>query len=367
MDGKKARGNVIFQSLKPLNPTVLIGLSLNLEITLEGVLPEEAQEHVVMYGKNLVKAVDHIPAAPGTPATFRVTTLDGNEFNIPCDGQSEMAAGSSVNVAFVLHALGISDVGIIGAVGEGSGASSLIPALEPTIPSLLLYKGDGTSRTITIRDSSGGGSTLLCAKKGYHFGAKVLEQISSATPNVLVLTGVKPMDMEAVKALYKSEAKVRAIMPHASLLRDKEACDAFRALLGKTDLLQLNAEEAQLLLSDQTPFEPGSIKRISELGSQMVIVTTGADGAVLMEKGGDPIVVSAYPAEKVADTSGVGDTHFATFIYYHWLRQPQLSLVDCLKMAGWVASCKVAKVGPWAGIPSKEERETMITNLLNKR
>ncbi|MEK7213047.1 MAG: PfkB family carbohydrate kinase [Patescibacteria group bacterium] len=368
MDSKKTGGgSVIFQSLKPLNATVLIGLSLNLEITLEGKLPEDAQEHVARYGKNLVKAVDHIPATPGTPAIFRVTTLDGNEFTIPCDGQSEMAAGSSVNVAFVLRALGISDVGIIGAVGEGSGASSLIPALEPTISSMLLYKSEGTSRTITVRDPSGGGSTLLCAKKPYHLGPKVLDQLAGATPNVLVLTGVKPMDMVAARSLYKSSAKVRAIMPHASLLRDDAGCVVFKKeLLPKTDLLQLNAEEAQLLLGDQTPFEPESIRRISELGPQMVIVTMGANGAVLMEKDGEPEIVKAFPSDKVVDTSGIGDTHFATFINYRWLRQPQLSLVHCLTMAGWIASRKVAQIGPWAGIPSKEDREVMIANILAK-
>ncbi len=39
----------------------------------------------------------------------------------------------------------------------------------------------------------------------------------------------------------------------------------------------------------------------------------GADGCVVVESGGEPVAIPAFPAD-VADTTGAGDTHVGAFI-----------------------------------------------------
>jgi sugar/nucleoside kinase (ribokinase family) len=44
-----------------------------------------------------------------------------------------------------------------------------------------------------------------------------------------------------------------------------------------------------------------------------VVVRNGGDGCVVLERGGEPVAVPAFPAE-VVDTTGAGDTHVGAFI-----------------------------------------------------
>ena len=44
-----------------------------------------------------------------------------------------------------------------------------------------------------------------------------------------------------------------------------------------------------------------------------MVVRAGADGCVVVERGGEPVAVPAFPAVAV-DTTGAGDTHVGAFI-----------------------------------------------------
>jgi sugar/nucleoside kinase (ribokinase family) len=43
------------------------------------------------------------------------------------------------------------------------------------------------------------------------------------------------------------------------------------------------------------------------------VVRTGADGCVVVRRGGEPVPVPAFPATAI-DTTGAGDTHVGAFI-----------------------------------------------------
>ncbi|MFA7654312.1 MAG: PfkB family carbohydrate kinase [Candidatus Magasanikbacteria bacterium] len=345
--------------------SVLAAPSVNLEISLEMRLSEEAKGHCMFGGKNTVKSINIIPGSPVNAGAYEIAMKDGYSFLIPQNGAKEFAAGSSVNVAFVLHQLGLRSIGLVGPIGSGRGASSLIPALRSIGLGMFLFLGHGTSLTLTVRDPDGGGSTLFCAKRDYDLTEEVAMEVSGWYPEVLVLTGVKPSDIGLAKAMISSnKTKKKAFIPHRDLMKDLELRSFLVEMSSCSNLTQINEAEAALLLG--RPFEAtaNGIKEVAEiLGSEKVVVTCGGNGAFFLKKGGEPIIVPAYPCKQIVDTCGVGDVFFSTLIYYMWFYHEDdvvLSSRLCLRMASWVSSCKLAKIGPWDGIPSVSDCQDKI-------
>jgi sugar/nucleoside kinase (ribokinase family) len=112
-------------------------------------------------------------------------------------------------------------------------------------------------------------------------------------------------------------------------------------ILAATRWLSLNAAEATSLTGETDP-AAAAFAALSRLGASLdvdgpktrhidgfsarqhgggsadragggVVVRTGAEGCVVLARGGEPVAVPAFPAE-VADTTGAGDTHVGAFI-----------------------------------------------------
>ncbi|HEY5331982.1 MAG TPA: PfkB family carbohydrate kinase [Solirubrobacterales bacterium] len=100
------------------------------------------------------------------------------------------------------------------------------------------------------------------------------------------------------------------------------------AVLGATRWLSLNAAEAEALTGEATPTAAASraLQRIDVDGPKTadmerfsahqpggVVVRDGAEGCVVLERGGDAVQVPALAAA-VVDTTGAGDTHVGAFV-----------------------------------------------------
>jgi ribokinase len=111
--------------------------------------------------------------------------------------------------------------------------------------------------------------------------------------------------------------------------------DALRTMLGATRWLSLNAAEAAILTGEEDP-HTAAVAALARLGTSAshrevdgpktqagmefsphqyggVVVRAGADGCVVVERGGEPVSVPAFPATAI-DTTGAGDTHVGAFI-----------------------------------------------------
>ena len=96
-------------------------------------------------------------------------------------------------------------------------------------------------------------------------------------------------------------------------LVDEIPAEVLGAVLARTDLLTLNAREAELLGGSADPGVMGRalMPRLAPQG--VLVLRSGSQGATLLAPGTPPLVVSAAPVA-AADSTGAGDTHAGALV-----------------------------------------------------
>lgn len=338
----------------------LVGPSVNLEFTVSAVLPDSPL--YIKGEKNQASRVTPYTDRDGKPA-FAVDTLSGESFCVVANESQTLPAGSSINIGVVMRKLGAVAVTVFAPIGRGDGGRSVRRSMEEFGIKTAFFTGvNGTPRTLTVRDPNGLGSTLFCAKSGYSVDPEVVDRLKILTPQVLVFSSVKPSDLHLVEELYRAHRMApKVLIPHADLLR-VEYRSRLLALIRDADILQVNDIEAGLLLG--LKFRTRHMKKLAALGARLTVVTMGARGSVAKEIGERRVIKTGAELVAVEDSSGAGDTHLASLVYYRYLRQEgSLSTHDCLRMAGWIAGQKVRHIGSWQGIPSRDQCEEKVRSL----
>jgi len=87
------------------------------------------------------------------------------------------------------------------------------------------------------------------------------------------------------------------------------------ALLKKVDGLVLNDGEARLLTGEKNMIV--AAKMVLDFGPSFVVIKKGEHGSLMVSKHSpDPFVIPAFPAEKVVDPTGAGDSFAAGMMGY---------------------------------------------------
>jgi len=88
--------------------------------------------------------------------------------------------------------------------------------------------------------------------------------------------------------------------------------DDLKSLLKKIDCLVINEDEARQLADEHNLIKAGQI--ILDMGLSIVVIKKGESGSFVCSTDGDQFLLPAYPATKVKDPTGAGDSFAGGFM-----------------------------------------------------
>ncbi|MFX1409338.1 MAG: carbohydrate kinase family protein [Promethearchaeota archaeon] len=181
-----------------------------------------------------------------------------------------------------------------------------------------------------------------------------------APTKVIFLSSLKNLEpfIEAAKIGMKSNIPV--ILNPGMLIIEQEL-ENIQILLKYIDILILSQREYMMLMDIQkkdlnSKNIQGFMKKLTNLGIKVIIVTRGELGALLFTNI-ESELVSSMKIGQVIDTTGAGDAFSAGFIY-GFVKNLSFDFEDLknnVKIGNFVAGKCIQKLGARNGIPTREE------------
>ena len=265
------------------------------------------------------------------PAAGETTT--GGKF-------AQHGGGKGANQAVAAARLG-AEVTMVGAVGDDDLGGAALRALrdegidiehiavveEPTGVALIVVDEHGENQ---IAVASGANNEMFLGDNVELHGEGVMLLGHEVSPEVVERAGALAADARWRVVLNPAPAREIADIPSLFVLTP-------------------NASEAAELSGEEDPEQAARV--LSERTGAAVLITLGADGALLLEPGGEP---QRLPATKVdvVDTTGAGDT--ANGALAAELARGA-SLTDAARFALAAAAISTTKPGARGGMPRREE------------
>ena len=237
---------------------------------------------------DLVVTLDRLPE-PGE-------TVTGGRF-------ARHGGGKGANQAVAAARAG-ARVRFAGAVGDddlGAAAIEQLAAEGVDVGAIARLDGEATGVALIAVDREGRNQIAVASGANARVGAALVARALEAAalgPGDVVLVGFEVPDAAVVAgARAAAEAGARAILNPAP------ARDLPGGLLGHGVLLTPNGLEAAALTGETEP--AAAARALARCTNAPVVVTVGADGALLAER--DGIVAIPAPEVEVVDTTGAGD------------------------------------------------------------
>jgi sugar/nucleoside kinase (ribokinase family) len=101
-------------------------------------------------------------------------------------------------------------------------------------------------------------------------------------------------------------------------------------------------------------------ERLQDTGPQIVVITDGAEGSLIFERGSRQFHQPAFRIENPIDTTGAGDAYHGGFL--HGILQG-LEVAECARLAAAVAAMNTRTLGGRSGLPTFEEAISFITRM----
>ncbi|MBA7688059.1 Ribokinase [subsurface metagenome] len=113
--------------------------------------------------------------------------------------------------------------------------------------------------------------------------------------------------------------------------------------LACVNILKTDETEAKILSGEESTNEAAA--RLSSYGIDEIIVTQGTQGSLIYSKG-EFYSIPAFPARKIADATGCGDTYLAAYIHK---RLKSSDIYESGRFAAATATLKLEESGPFRG------------------
>lgn len=270
---------------------------------------------------------------------FRVERIPAPGETVLSQGFSIALGGKGQNQAVAAARAGAS-TRFVAAVGADSFATQVLDGLESDgISTRLVREVDAPTGTALIAVDDHGENTII-VEAGANAQLTPLtenDRAAIAESAVLVMQLEIPLDTVVAAAQHARANGTTAVLNAAPIQ------DLPDALLASLDILIVNEHEAAHLAESR----PGT--DLTDL-VPTVIVTLGADGAVLYGRGAEEVRVPA-PRVTAVDATGAGDTFCGALAAAIDEGQP---LADALRFAVVAASLSVEKHGAVPSIPRRE-------------
>lgn len=261
--------------------------------------------------------------------------------------------GSAANLAMNAKKLGLRSQ-VASAVGKDGFGAYLLQQLEQEgIPTdCIQLTDDATSMVVVTKSRStprpifyrGADFQLSCTPKLEH----AVKQSKIVHFSCWPISRQPARDtVEKIISLARSEGALIGFDPNyhpAVWARGEDGVAYVKCIIGQVDVIKPSKDDADRLFGEDAPDR--HLDRFLELGAGLVILTMGADGA-LVSNGVDRVHVGSVPTE-VADATGAGDAFWSGF--YSGLVN-HLTIAESVKFGMEVSAYKLRNVGPVRQFP----------------
>ena len=220
------------------------------------------------------------------------------------------AGGGGTNTAVALSRLG-HKVGFLGKLGQGTNSDFIHKNLMNEKIDLLCAHGNGNAGYSVILDSLDHDRTIF-TYKGINDKLKAedvpFKKLKTKWFYFCAMMGESFETLEKI-AEYAQKNKIKIVFNPSTYLAEKGS-RYLKNILGRTELLVLNREEAELLVGKDS-FDNLLVK-LKGLGPRIAVITDGKNNLYAID---ETHIYSAYPPPvKIVDATGAGDAFASTFL-----------------------------------------------------
>jgi 1-phosphofructokinase family hexose kinase len=230
------------------------------------------------------------------------------------DITSREAGGKGVNVSRALNSVGRENTALV-VVGDENGDEFIKMLTNDSLSCAPVFVSGRIRENITLHESKNPETRISFG--GFPIGASVLERISEAlfgsdSETVITMTGSIPKGIEArdvLDMLGKARAK------GAKIVIDSRSVSLPEIISFSPWLIKPNEDEIEKYVGEKisAPEDAARIaERLQALGIENVMISLGADGAVLTSPEGS--FYAKAPEISAVSTIGAGDSSIAGFI-----------------------------------------------------
>ena len=209
--------------------------------------------------------------------------------------------------------------------------------------------------TIFVESNTGENMIVIVPGANGKLAPKDVTKAEDEISKSKVVVSILEIGLDAVEMAFKLGRKygvttvLNAAPARASLPKE---------LLENIDILIVNETEAEIL-SGLPATNPDEVKacaaKLQKAGCKNIIITLGAEGALVVEGGKEPIKVNCPKLDgPVVDTTGAGDA-FVGSLSFFLSSFSDMSLAEVVRRSCAVASLTVLKKGTQASYPGRGE------------
>jgi ribokinase len=310
--------------------------------------------HVVVVGSLSQDIVVSTPRLPVKGETIR-----GSNFGM-------FAGGKGNNQAMAAGRAGAA-VTMIGRVGADAFGDMLIATLKKNnvdASHMVQDKEAGTGIAMITVDADGDNSIIIAQRANLNLCDKDIEKADSvfAGSKILLMQLEVPTEADAFAA---KQARKHGTFVALNPAPAPENGKLPKELLENVDVIIPNQTEAELMTGVKVTDEKTALtaaEELKKLGPKNIIITMGELGALLVEDGKAPQMVSSYKV-KAIDTTAAGDAFCGALAAAFAAGE---TLANAVKFGCAAGALATTKMGAEPSLPNKEEIEKLVLSSTTK-